>query len=100
MPLHIIKYLFVATLALTIGEVLIVTNAQAFIANNTPSSHRGRISSIFPMISGAGYAIGPMIMGDVIDACGIFVAWMIITAICASGAVGMILLKNLKNVND
>ena len=91
---------FVATLALTIGEVLIVTNAQAFIANNTPSSHRGRISSIFPMISGAGYAIGPMIMGDVIDACGIFVAWMIITAICASGAVGMILLKNLKNVND
>lgn len=91
---------FVATWALTIGEVLIVTNAQAFIANNTPSSHRGRISSIFPMISGAGYAIGPMIMGDVIDACGIFVAWMIITAICASGAVGMILLKNLKNVND
>lgn len=91
---------FVSTLALTIGEVLIVTNAQAFIANNTPPSHRGRISSIFPMISGTGYAIGPMIMGDVIDACGIFVAWMIITAVCASGAVGMILLKNLNNVND
>ena len=91
---------FAATLALTIGEVLIATNAQAFIANNTPPSHRGRISSIFPMISGAGYAIGPMVMGDVIDACGIFVAWMIITAICVAGAVGMLLIKNLKNVND
>ncbi|WP_434796312.1 MFS transporter [Terrisporobacter vanillatitrophus] len=91
---------FAATLALTMGEVLIAINAQAFIANNTPSSHRGRISSIFPMISGAGYAIGPMIMGDVIDACGIFVAWIIITAICAIGAVGMLLIKNVKNVID
>ncbi len=91
---------FVATLALTIGEVLIATNAQAFIANNTPSSHRGRISSIVPMISGAGYAIGPVVMGNVIDRYGMFMAWMIITMICAFGALGMILIKRLKNVND
>ena len=91
---------FAATLALTIGEVLIATNAQAFIANNTPSSHRGRISSIVPMISGAGYAMGPMIMGSVIDDLGMFQAWMIITVICITGALGMILIKNLKNVND
>ena len=91
---------FAATLALTIGEVLIATNAQAFIANNTPSSHRGRISSIVPMISGAGYAMGPMIMGGVIDDLGMFQAWMIITVICIVGAVGMMLIKNLKNVND
>ena len=95
------KVLFLAaTLALTIGEVLIATNAQAFIANNTPSSHRGRISSIVPMISGAGYAMGPMIMGSVIDDLGMFQAWMIITVICITGALGMILIKNLKNVND
>ena len=52
------------------------------------------------MISGAGYAMGPMIMGGVIDDLGMFQAWMIITVICIVGAVGMMLIKNLKNVND
>lgn len=52
------------------------------------------------MISGAGYALGPMIMGSIIDSQGIFIAWIIITCICFIGATGMLLIKNLKNVND
>lgn len=91
---------FVAAFTLTIGEILIAINAQAFVANNTPSSHRGRISSIVPMISGAGYALGPIIMGGVIDDYGIFVAWMVITSACVVGAVGMLSIKRLKNVSD
>lgn len=91
---------FIATLILTIGEILIAINSQAFIANNTPSSHRGRISSVVPMISGAGYALGPMVMGSIIDEKGMFISWMIITFICFIGATGMFLIKNLKNVND
>lgn len=91
---------FIATLALTIGEVLTAINGQAFIANNTPASHRGRVSSIVPMISGAGYALGPMIMGKIIDSNGMFISWMIITCVCFIGAIGMLLIKNIKNVND
>lgn len=89
----------VATFALTIGEVLVAINSSAFIANNTPSSHRGRISSIIPIVSGAGYAFGPMIMGKVIDSRGIFSAWIIVMIISLVGAIGMFLLKMLKNVN-
>lgn len=91
---------FVATLILTIGEVLIVINSQAFIANNTPISHRGRVCSIVPMISGAGYALGPIIMGGVIDNMGMVTAWVSVTCVCFVGAFGMNLLKKLKNVKD
>lgn len=91
---------FVVALCLTMGEVLIAINSQAFVANNTPLSHRGRISSIIPMISGTGYALGPMIIGDVIDSYGMFIAWMLITISCVIGSIGMFLIKNLKNVND
>lgn len=89
----------IATFALTIGEVLVAINSSAFIANNTPSSHRGRISSIIPIVSGAGYAFGPMIMGKIIDIKGIFSAWMIVVAVATIGAISMFLLKRLKNVN-
>lgn len=93
-------YFFLATLTITIGEILIAINAQAFVANNTPQSHRGRISAIVPMISGTGYAIGPIIMGGVIDSCGVFVVWIIVSTICVLGAFGMLMIKRLKNVSD
>lgn len=86
---------FVAVFSLTIGEILIAINSSAFIANNTPPSHRGRISAIIPMISGAGYALGPMIMGKIIDSSGIFLGWMIVTIVCFIGGIGMIFLKKL-----
>lgn len=88
-----------ATFALTIGEVLVAINSSAFIANNTPVSHRGRISSIIPVVSGAGYAFGPMIMGKIIDIRGIFIAWIIVTIIALVGTIGMFLLKNISNIN-
>ncbi|MEG1409601.1 MAG: MFS transporter [Terrisporobacter sp.] len=91
---------FIGTITLTIGEVLIVINSQAFIANNTPPSHRGRISAVVPMVTGAGYAMGPFIIGKVIDNQGMSVSWIIITGVCLTGALGMNLLKNIKNVND
>lgn len=86
----------IATFALTIGEVLVAINSSAFIANNTPASHRGRISSIIPIVSGAGYAFGPMIMGKIIDISGIFMAWIIVMIIAIIGSVGMFLLKKMQ----
>jgi MFS family permease len=90
---------FIAVFLLTIGEILLAINSSAFIANNTPPSHRGRVSAIIPIISGAGYALGPMIMGDIIDSNSIFMAWMVVTGVSFIGAGGLILLKRVK-VNE
>lgn len=91
---------FVGTLSLTIGEILIAINSATFIANNTPSSHRGRISSIIPILTGAGYALGPIIMGRIIDLSGMYMACIIVAIVSFVGAIGMFSLNTLKNVNN
>lgn len=89
---------FIGVFLMTIGEILIVINQGTFIANNTPASHRGRISSILPLISGIGFAIGPMIMGDMIEKYNIFVGWMIVATVATFGMVTMMMIKkSMKN---
>jgi MFS family permease len=53
----------IATVIWTIGEILQSTNAGVYIANHTPMSHRGRFNAVIPLIMGAGFAVGPAIMG-------------------------------------
>lgn len=87
---------FAAVFTLTIGEILIAINSSTFIANNTPASHRGRISSFIPLISGAGYAFGPAIMGEVMNITGYFAAWMVVTCVSVVGSIGMFCLNKVK----
>lgn len=87
---------FLAITLLTIGEVLIAINSSAFIANNTPISHRGRISSVIPLITGMGYAMGPMIMGKIIDSSSISIGWIVVMLASFIGAFGLLTLKKLK----
>lgn len=87
---------FLAIILLTIGEVLIAINSSAFIANNTPISHRGRISSVIPLITGMGYAMGPMIMGKIIDSSSISIGWIVVMLASFIGAFGLLILKKLK----
>lgn len=84
-----------AIFVLTIGEVLISINSSTFIANNTPSSHRGRVSSMIPLISGAGYAFGPRIMGSIIDSKGNFISFIIVGVVAIIGAALMLYLNKL-----
>lgn len=91
-----ISFIFLAILSLTIGEVLIAINSSTFIANNTPSSHRGRVSSFMPLISGTGYAIGPLIMGNIIDNRGIYTGWMVIISVSFLGSVLMYVLSLIR----
>ncbi|WP_425447694.1 MDR family MFS transporter [Dethiothermospora halolimnae] len=68
---------FLSTVIWTVGEILNVTNTGVYIANHTPMSHRGRFNSILPIITGAGYAVGPLIMGGYIEKFSIRMVWPI-----------------------
>ena len=59
---HLYLYIF-STFIWTLGEILVSTNAMAYLANNTPISHRGRFNALFPIIAEAGHAVGPFLTG-------------------------------------
>lgn len=80
----------VSTIIWTIGEILVVTNASVYIANHSPINQRGRFSSIFSIISGAGYAVGPMLMGKFITSHGIRNVWIVVFLASLAAFVGFI----------
>lgn len=86
---------FISILIMTLGEIMISINNGTFIANHTPASHRGRVNSILPIITGAGYAVGPMIMGHVTQDYGYTITWTIISAGMLMGAVCMKMLVRI-----
>lgn len=61
----------------TVGEVLEATNAGAYIANNSPVTHRGRFNALINMITGMGTAVGPYFFGRFIAAYGLFRLWIL-----------------------
>lgn len=86
---------FVSVFILTIGEIVLAISVTPFIINHTPSSHRGRMSAVLPIITGAGRTIGPMVMGKVIAAASIETGWLIVGGVAASCSVLMLLLERI-----
>lgn len=77
-------YLFIlSTIIWTIGQILFSTNSNVYIANLTPISHRGRFNSVIPLIVGAGFAIGPAIMGLYVDKYTIKSAWLLLAVLAS-----------------
>lgn len=76
-----------ATVIWSIGEVLNATNSGVYIADHAPKSHRGRFNSILSMITGAGSAIGPYVMGGYIQNYGVRMVWPFVFIITMAAAV-------------
>lgn len=93
-------FYFISIFILTIGEVMISINKSTFIANNTPASHRARISSIVTMITGAGFALGPIVMGGVVGSYGYFVTWTSTSILILIGAILMRILAHFSNYGN
>lgn len=91
-----LSFYFLFIFILTIGEIVITVNSNTFVANHTPASHRGRINSIVPIITGSGFAIGPMVMGSVMESYGHRTTWCIVSAFVLFGAICMILLEGVE----
>lgn len=94
-----------STIVWTIGEILNATNSGVYIADHSPMSHRGRFNSIMSMITGAGFAIGPMIMGGYAQNYGVRMVWPLVFTVTMIAAVLMYVLylvgdKNKKSSNN
>lgn len=88
------EYLFIlSSIVWSIGEVLVYTNQTLFITSRTPISHRGRFNAVLPLITGAGRAVGPAIMGKFISLTETKTAWLLIMILISSASVIMYLLK-------
>jgi len=80
---------FISVFIFTIGEILEAISTMPYIMNHTPASHRGRMSSIIPMIIGAGYSAGPIIMGSILDKRGFQFSWIAAASVVLLSTIAM-----------
>lgn len=83
LPLFIIS-----TMVWTLGEILVTTNMNVYLANHTPVSHRGRFNAIIPLISGGGQAISPALVGIWIGVAGLTAVWPALAVLGLLAAAG------------
>ncbi len=98
-----LNLLIVSTVIWTIGEIIGHTNSGVYIANHTPISHRGRFNAILPIISGAGYSIGPMVMGGIIENSGVKAVWPVVFILSIIAAIlmyGLYLIERKKKTRE
>jgi MFS family permease len=95
-----IQLLILSTIIWTIGEILNATNSAVYIANNTPSTHRGRFNSALQIITGSGFAIAPTIMGLYIYGKAIQSAWALVFVVELVAAIMMLILYFKENKKE
>lgn len=76
---------FAAIVLFTFGEIITTINTGVFIADNTPSTHRGRVNSAANLIRGTGAAVGPVVMGNILQTSSYFTAWLIVAGLMFAG---------------
>jgi len=86
------QWILISTSIWTIGEILIRTNAGVYIANHSPSTHRGRFSSLVTISESISRIIGPPLLGLVIAGLGIRQVWVFIFFISIIATVLMYLI--------
>jgi MFS family permease len=91
--LNSLFFIFVWAFVFTLGEIILAISVTPFIANHTPASHRGRMSSIIPMLSGLGFTLGPLGMGKVLNYVSIDTGWI---ALGISTLLFTVLMKKLE----
>ncbi|MGM0890289.1 MAG: MFS transporter [Bacillota bacterium] len=69
------------TIIWTIGEIMVQTNLNVYIAKHCPPSHRGRFNGFLLFIGSLGYSLGPYVMGMYINNFGVNLAWLLIFVI-------------------
>jgi MFS family permease len=84
---------FISVIIFTSGEILEAISIMPFIMNHTPETHRGRMSSVLPILMGMGFTIGPVVMGTVLENTSFFVSWIITGLVVLISTVSMIFIR-------
>ncbi len=89
---------YVSVFTWTIGEILVVTNSNVFIINNTPINFRARFSAIYNIVWGIAYVLSPKLMSILLSNYDSRTSWMILASIGIIGTLAMaiLLLKERK----
>lgn len=86
---------FISVIIFTTGEILEAISMMPFIMNHTPETHRGRMSSILPLLMGIGFTTGPVVMGAILENTSFLVSWMLAGSVVFISALGMIFIRRL-----
>lgn len=85
-------WFFVSVFIWTMGEIINATNADVYIANHTPMSHRGRFNSILPFLGGFGWALATPVGGNIIHGAGMATLWLVMFGVAGVASIGLLVL--------
>lgn len=90
----------VSTVVWTLGEILNATNSGVYISDHSPISHRGRFNAVLNLITGAGYALGPAVMGRFLNEKSARMAWPLAFIFASSATFMMYVLYLIEKRNE
>ena len=93
-PVHFIAWFF-----LSAGEVLLLTKEGIYLANNSPSSHRGRIQGVLITLRSVFVMPSFIVIGYFIDRYGYDFTWLSVILISIFAALGFYLMATSKKKN-
>ncbi|MFC9711284.1 MFS transporter [Paenibacillus sp. NPDC056933] len=82
----------ISTVLWTIGEILVQTNINLYIASRVPDTHQGRFNGLLLFVGCLGYTLSPYLTGIFIKNMDMKSVWIIILAFSLVYALCMILL--------
>jgi len=93
---------FVSVIIFTTGEILEAISNMTFIMNHTPETHRGRMSSVIPILMGMGFTVGPIVTGAILDRTSFLFSWVFAGSVVFISTIGMIFIRRIdrESVND
>ena len=81
----------------TVGEIMEVTNAGIYVANNSPINHRGRFNAIIPLLTGVGAMFGPKFFGIYIENYGLKSLWILCFILAMTSSLFMLWLRTFED---
>jgi MFS family permease len=82
----------VSTVLWTVGEILVQTNINLYIASRVPDTHQGRFNGLLLFVGCLGYTLSPYLTGLFIRGVNMESVWIIILGISLFYAICMVLL--------